>query len=197
MLFPPVICGNHIGLVIGKENHIRPFLHDGSNLFAQLHLPTVIGSHFIRLFKFPHFCMCGHYHIHTGVDDISKSVQQPSEFFLEVCISFPVAEILDAFLLVLVYNGFGTDHLCPVGSIQYQRLADTRGSGNLLNLAKKLLPGLRLWCPLHVHVVGAPLCINEYRIREVGSEGGLSDSLRAIDNYLLRFYDPPAHDTQH
>ena len=192
VLLALVVRRHHIGLVVGKEHHIRPLLHHGGHLLAQLHLPAVIGTHLIRLLKLPHFGVSRHNDIHSGVNDLRQGVQQPPEFLLQEHIALAVAEVLDALLLILITDHLSADHLRPVCRIQHQGLANTGGLGDLLHLIHKLLPGLGFFRPLHVHVVCTTLGVDEHRVWELGCKGGLANAFRPVNDHLLGLLDPSA-----
>ena len=114
----------HEGLVVTEQEQIAPLLEKRSGLTGEFHLPAVIGSHLIRLFKFPHLGMSGHDDVHTGCDHHVQCIQQPCEFLSDVRVALAVAEGLDGRLLIGFQDMRDCQLLCPVGSIENESLAD-------------------------------------------------------------------------
>ena len=176
---------HHKGFIVGKQNHIRPFLYHRGYIFAQLHLPAVIRAQLIRLLELAHFSVGVQNHMDPCLYHLFQQVQEPPEFLLEIYIPLSIAELLNAVFMVLVTQKSNAEHFRPVRCVNDQCAAELRVLPYIHHLLHQHHPAAGCFRPGYIHVLGASLCINKQRIREPGSKGTLPDALRPVNHYLF------------
>ena len=186
---PLIVRGNHKGFVVGKEDHIRPLLHERRNIPGQFHFPPVIAPDLVRLLKLAHFGMCRDTDIDSALHNLLQQVEQFSELLGHIDISLSVAKILNPGLFCLAAHLVNTELFGPVGGVYDQRFTGLRRIADLPDFLKQHRPARRLWEPGDVHMLGAPLGVDKHRIRELRCKGGFPDAFRSIDDHFLRAFN--------
>ena len=133
----------------------------------------------------------------AGRDDGIAGREEAAPLFSEVGVTFAVAEGLDAGLLVLGADVCDTELFSPIRRIDHQRLADVRRGGDLIHDGDELVPRLGLIHTADIHLRGAAFRVNEKRIREPGSKGGLADALAPVHDRLDGAVDLAGRNLEH
>ena len=147
--FLPLIIHSHRkGLIICKKKHICPFFNQwgglGTGLFSKLQFPPVIGSQFIRLFKFADLGMGRQNNIDTCFHYFGKPIQKTSHLFFYIHITVSVTEIFNSRFLMLITNVFDTQRFRPVYRINNKCFHFVRMAARIFNFIQNHLPACRL-----------------------------------------------------
>ena len=197
-LLPLVIHRHRVGLIIGEENQIRPFLDQGGEAFfllsCQLQLPAVVGAHFVRLLELADFGVGGEHHMNAPVRHLLQQIQQAAELLGHIHIALAVAEVLDALFIRLFADMPGTELGRPVGGVKHQSAAERGVIPHIPDLVHEHGPAGRGRETIHVHAGGAALGIDEERAGEPGCHGAFADALGAVDDRLLGLFLHTARD---
>ena len=179
-----------VGLVVGKENHVRPLLHHCAGVafrrVDELQLPAVVGAHFIGLLELADSCVSRQDNVDAPLPDVVEEIEYPPHFLVDVAVALAVAEVLNAGLVILVADRLNAQALRPVDSVDDKCLAAGRVVPDFrekLHQHCKAGGSLR---PGYVHSCCAALGVDEQRIREAAGKGALADALRTVDHHLQR-----------
>ena len=164
MFFTVFIRSYGNNLIICKEYQISPLLYKRcyiiGSFLSELHFPTVVASHFVRLFKLTESSVSCQYDIDTGVYYRFKSREKAFKLFFFISPAVPPAEIFNAFLPCSITYTFYAKLFRPVYCINNKCLARTLRSYEF-KLRKKELPARRLIETCNVHFFGAALGVNK------------------------------------
>ena len=180
---------DNVGLVIGKQYAVRPFLDHACRAaflaVLELHFVTVIGSHFVRLLKFSQRTVGGHNHVDSCLYHVGELVHELSHFFIGVTVARAVAGGFNGLPLICCTHRIVAQLFRPVDGIQYQRPARLV-LNDIIDLREQHRPARGSVKALYVKKFGTALRVDEDRIREARGKGGLADALHAVDHDLLR-----------
>ena len=192
-----ILSSDHIGLVVEEQQHIAPFLEQGSDLLGQLHLPAVIGTHLVGLLKFPHFCVGGNHHMDASSDDPIQRPEEGGKLFCQVGMTLAVAKVLQTGFLILGTHMADCQLLCPVSGVDHQTAADVRGHRYFVQDIHQLHPSAGFCNSADIHMGGATLSVDEQRVGEHCCEGTLADTFTAVQHNLLRSGNSAIRNLQH
>ena len=180
---------DNIGLVIGKQYAVRPFLdHACCAAFLavlELHFVTVIRAHLIRLLKLPQRTVRCHNHVDASLYHVGELVHELSHFFVGVTVARAVTGGFNGLPLIGGTYRIVAQLFRPVDGVKHQRPARLI-LNHIIDLREKHCPARGSVKALYVKKFGAALRVDEDRIREAGGKCGLADALHAVDHDLLR-----------
>ena len=185
-LLGSVLGLDHIGLVVGKKDHVRPFLDHRGYLLGKLQLPAVICSHLVRLFELPHLSVTYDHYVHVlGHPECVKLSQKLVDLFSHIGIAFSVAYGFDScHILFLAY--LVIDHeLQPVKCVDYCCLVAVLFRPQCVNAQDGFVKALRSVETLHIHPCCAPFHIDEDGVRELAGKCALAYPFRSVYHDLV------------
>ena len=183
-LLPLVVDRYGQGLIVGEQEQVGPLLDQGGRLLLQLQLPPVIRAHLVRLFKFPHHSVGRQHHVDAVVHGLLQGVQEPPELLGHIDVALAVSHVFNPGDALAVTDTGDAQLLRPVRRINYQCGAQARVCFDAADQLQEHGPAGGALCPLHVHVPGASLRVDEQGPGELGGKGRFPDPFRAVNHNL-------------